>query len=138
MPTVPSHSFVDHVGEVCLELRAPTLTELFAEAGRALAELLHDGRPNSAAGPFARLAVRARDREALLVAWMNELIYLSETGHAIYNHFLIERITDEEIVASARSLPVDRVRTAVKAATFHDLRLQQTSDGFTARVVLDV
>ena len=37
---VASHTFEEHTGEVLLRLRAPTLEEIFVEAGRGLAELL--------------------------------------------------------------------------------------------------
>ncbi len=40
----PQHVFEEHVGEVQIRVEADSLAELFAEAGRALAELEQRGQ----------------------------------------------------------------------------------------------
>lgn len=134
---VASHRFGEHIGEVMLEVDATSLPELFVEAGRALAELFTD-HPASATGQVRRCAITARDRESLLVAWLNELIFLSETNHEIYGEFQVERCHDQELVADVRGTPAAALRTPVKAATFHELRILETAQGLRARLVLDV
>lgn len=134
---VASHRFGEHVGEVILEVDATSLPELFVEAGRALAELLTE-EPAPATGEVRRCAITAPDREALLIAWLNELIFLSETKHEIYGEFRVERWSDQELVVDVRGAPAATLRTPVKAATFHELRILETAEGFRARLVLDV
>ncbi|MBI2388399.1 MAG: archease [Deltaproteobacteria bacterium] len=131
------HSFEEHVGEVRLLVRAGTLAELFAESGRALAELMTDaaGAPT---GATEHVVVRARDREALLVEWINELVYRSETRKKVYTEFDVERVDDHELSVAAHGVDATDLRTAVKAATFHDLRIDEGPEGFRASVVLDV
>ena len=109
------HSFVEHTSEVELRLDAPTLAALFVEAGRALAELMLV----EVTGPEMvreRVTVAAPDRAALLAAWIDE------------------REIDAEIGGIAD--PV--IKTAVKAATFHDLRVAEENGRWVATVVLDV
>lgn len=132
-----SHGFEDHLGELRLGLRAESLTELFAEAGRALAELLLE-EPVPPTSDWERCVVRAADRETLLAAWLNELIYLSETRRVVYTEFRVQSVTETKILASARGVPTERVRTAVKAATFHELFIREAADGFEGHIVLDV
>jgi SHS2 domain-containing protein len=132
-----SHRFEDHLGELRVMLRAENLSELFAEAGRALGELFLEGSapPTS---DWERCVVRAADRETLLAAWLNELIYLSETRRVVYTEFRVDSVGETEVLASARGVPTERVRTAVKAATFHELFIREVDGGFEGHVVLDV
>jgi SHS2 domain-containing protein len=135
-----SHEWKEHVGEVALSLRGETLEALFAEAGRALAELMidessRDRRPAELAAP---VEVRAPDRTALLIGWLNELIFLAETERTVLTDFDIRAISEHEVIARARGIAEPTMKTAVKAATFHDASVAAEAGGYRARVVLDV
>lgn len=132
------HVFEEHVGEVQLRIEAPDLPGLFVEAGRALAELVTGARRWSAPESRERVEVRATDREALLVSWIDELIYLIEVTGRVYTEFSFERLTDGELVAEVRGAVPATLRVAVKAATYHRLRIEARPEGYAATVVLDV
>ncbi len=131
------HWFVEHTGEVELRLDAPDPAGLFVEAGRALAGLMLDeaGAPSPC---VEEVIVEADDRAGLLFEWINELVYLSETRKLVYTDFDIEQVSDCRLVAHVRGVEPRSIRTAVKAATFHRLAVEQTADGLAATVVLDV
>lgn len=136
------HTWEEHTGEVLLEVAAPTTQELFAEAGRALAELLA-GKEELTLHPAADTApeavvVEASDREALLVAWLNDLVWRSETKKRVYSEIEVESVDDRRLVAAVRGFEPSHVRTAVKAATLHRLRIRHDGDQLHATVVLDV
>lgn len=134
---VTSHAFEQHTGEVKVRLQAPQLSELFVEAARALCELLGTA---SADPPteWQRVTVIARDRDALLVAWLNELIARTEIDHCLYREVTIHDLTEQRLDASIRGVAFRETRTAVKAATFHGLRIAAGSAGASATIVLDV
>lgn len=132
------HAFEEHIGEVRLRLRAGSLAALFEEAARALAELMCSERaePDGAEVP---VRVEARDREALLVAWIDELVFLSETLERVWTEVRIERLVETQLVATVHGFEPTALRTQVKAATLHDLHVGETSGGgYEATVVLDV
>ena len=132
------HTFEEHVGEVQIRIDAPTLAELFAEAGRALAELfLEEPRPD-AVRESEEVTVQATDREALLAEWLNELIFRSETRHCAFDDLQVTRISDRELQARIAGVRIGNPRVAVKAATLHGLRIREEPGGCTATVVLDV
>jgi protein archease len=134
----PRHRFDEHVGEIQIIIVAPDLPELFAEAGRALAEVMAgDFRP-VLHGSAESVVVRAHDREALLVAWLDELIFRTETSGRVYTRFEMDRLTDRELHAKIAGFAPMHVKTQVKAATMHGLRIERERDGFTAAVILDV
>jgi len=131
------HSFEEHTGEVRVRLSAPSFEGLLEEAGQALAELLADEAPGELQ-EVERVELRDVDRAALLVHWMDELIFLSETRKRLYSWFRVAAASEREVVAEVRGWPAARVRTAVKAATFHGLKVEEGPGGFSAEVVLDV
>jgi SHS2 domain-containing protein len=131
------HERREHTGEVELHLEAPRLAELFAEAGRALAELQADDRRPPDQPPRA-VHLAAPDREALLVAWLDELIFLGETTASVFPEPRIDVLSDTALTATVRGLRPEAPRTAVKAATFHGVAIAAGAGGFSATVVLDV
>jgi SHS2 domain-containing protein len=137
-PRAAWHRFLDHTSEVQLEVGAPDLAGLFAEAARALARLLLRGATGEPAGPARRLVVESADREALLVDWLNEVLYVAETERWVPAEFEVGAITDTRIEARARGVEVDEAPALVKAATLHGLRIEETDGGLRAEVIFDV
>jgi SHS2 domain-containing protein len=132
------HRFEEHTGEVVLVVEAASLAELFAESGRALAELLlGDGQTGALAEPEL-VELRAADPEALLVDWLNELIYRSEVRKRVYLDIDMDRVTDHELRATLRGARPSSLKTQVKAATYHKLRVAAEGTRFVASVILDV
>lgn len=88
------------------------------------------------------VAVEAADREALLVAWLNELLYLYETRGFIGKDCSVVSWSDTRLEAEAWGEAVDRARHIVlghvKAVTYHQLYVGPTADRWEARVVVDV
>jgi len=72
-----SYRWVEHTAELEMEIEAPTEEGVFVDALLALAELLgDDGR-----GACVRreIAIGGQERAALLVEWLDELVYIAET-----------------------------------------------------------
>lgn len=135
----PSHCFEDHTSELRLRVGAPSVPELFAEAGRALALLACGEAPlPGPEGEAEPVSLRSRDRGALLVDWLNELIFRAESEGKVFSEFRFDRLTDRELEASIRGAPAPGARTLVKAATLHDVEVTETTHGVSASVVLDV
>ncbi len=134
----PRHAFEEHVGEVKLRLDAGDLSGLFAEAGRALAELQLGASGIGGPRELEEVAVEAPDREALLAEWLNELIFRSETRHCAFTDVEVTQISDRRLQARIGGVSIAHPRVAVKAATLHDLRVERRADGWTATAVLDV
>lgn len=132
-----THAFQEHTGEVRLRIEAASIQELFVEAARALAELV--GTPSHEVPRVWRhVTVDARDREALLIAWLDELIARTEIDQLRYGEVAIDELTPQRLRARIRGLPIAEPRTAVKAATLHGVRIDSGPDGASATVVLDV
>ena len=87
------------------------------------------------------VSVTAPDRDALLVAWLNELLYICEVEHRYFRRFKIAELFETGLKALCYGEEFDparhRLKSGVKSATYHMLSVE---DGEPARVqvVLDV
>jgi SHS2 domain-containing protein len=133
-----SSELLNHPAEVRLRVRAPAFGALAAEAGRALGKLLLATTPRSDAGSWRPIEIHAPDAEALLVDWLNELIYLAETERWIPVEFRVRATSDTTLVVDARGVTVEEAPTRVKAATFHGLHIGHTPGGLQAEIIFDV
>jgi SHS2 domain-containing protein len=132
-----THSFDEPSDELRLRVEAPSLEELYVEAGRALSELMLP-LASHPVGDRERVTVEAIDRDALLVDWINELIFRTETEHRVFVEFQFERLTDRFLSAWVRGVELAETRTPIKAATLHDLHITEHDHGFSVTVTLDV
>ncbi len=139
MPSTGRHELQEHTGEMLLRIEAPSLADLFAEAGRALAEVLAEEPATIALGPAEDVSVEAVDRAALLVAWIDELVFRTETTGHVFPVIEVLSVGDRRIEARIRGGRPETWRTAVKAATWHRLGVvDEPGGGVSATVVLDV
>ncbi len=132
------HDWADHTSEVELRVGAESLGGLAAEAGRALAVLLLRGVPAEPSGPPRTLEVESADREALLVDWLNEILFVSEVDLWVPVEFEVQESSPTHLKAAARGVPVENPPSNVKAATFHGLRVAEDGGGLQAEVIFDV
>jgi len=133
-----SHEFLEHVGELELRVRAPDREALFAEAGRALADELRRGAAGVPDAAAVLVEVEAADQAALLVDWLNELIYRADAVGLVLVAYEFERLTATALRCRAHGVRVT-IATPVKAATYHGLIVAEEADGtFVGRVILDI
>jgi SHS2 domain-containing protein len=86
--------------------------------------------------------VEALDQEALLVDWLNHLLYLYDTKSFLARELEILEMTTTRLKArlAGEELDLQRhvVKTGVKAATYHHLAILRTVDGWEASIVFDL
>jgi SHS2 domain-containing protein len=85
--------------------------------------------------------VRGGDAAALLVAWLDELLYLRDADDVVFGGFAVDEIDEGRLRGRIRVAPRgDRIldSAGVKAATYHRLRVDRMNDGWVADVYLDV
>ena len=134
-----SFEILEHTADIGLQLSGDTIEEVFQAAGEGFATLQGAWFPG--VGEQREIEVRAVDNPGLLAAWINELLYLQEAEDAVFGGFDVKRVTDGALQAVVRIAPrAEREIEAVgvKAATYHQLRLERGSGGWTADVFLDV
>jgi SHS2 domain-containing protein len=131
---------IDHTADIGIAAYGADLKEAFANAAYALFSLMTDLEDVGDA-LCHDVGVTAGDREDLLVAWLNELIYLFEVEKVLFKRFEIGELTETRLKASCFGEKIDperhKIKTAVKAATYHMLKVDE-GDGFRVQVLFDI
>jgi len=130
-----------HTADLGLRIWGATREELFENAGAALSAVLTDRR-RLRLGKNVEILVEAPDLEALLVAWLNHLLYLYDVDAFLGREFQVLALSPQRLAARARGETYDPgrhiARTAVKAATYHHLEITRKNGGWQATVILDL
>ncbi len=136
---VPGVRGLEHAADVGLEIRGPTLPELFRRAalGALWLVLEREARPDGR--DVRRVEATAEDLPALLREWLRTLLFWQETEGFVWREMRFPVLTPFRLEAEVEG-GVDegaRVRE-IKGVTFHGLEVEEEPGGWCARVIFDV
>src|SRR5919204_5004346 len=121
------YRWAEHVGELELQVEAPTEPAVFQESFAAFAELVRDD--GSADGEQRTIDLAARERSDLLADWLDEPVYLADA-----EGFVPERLTDLRLDGGGLAATVRGHRgepsALVKAVTRHGLAFESAAEGW--------
>lgn len=138
LPACPyRYEEIEHTADRALRVWGEELPDLFVGAARGMYHLMVD-LADLVPAHWRVIQLEALDRETLLVEWLNELLFLTETEHLLFTDFTITSWTGTSLTARAGGTLADISRTGIKAATFHDLELVQSEVGWCVVVTFDV
>jgi SHS2 domain-containing protein len=135
---VKPYKEIPHTADWALLVWGRTSADLFANAARGMYDLM-GGEPESASEPQPRLVtLEANDLESLLVAWLNELLYLTESEGLLFEDFETRLDGQTRLEARLAGRPAAAQKKQIKAATFHNLQITRSGNGVEATIVFDV
>jgi SHS2 domain-containing protein len=135
------YRIINHTGDLGMTVRGRDRIDLFEQAAWAFFDLLVDVRKIEPEKPL-EVSVEAPDLEALLVAWLGELLFLFDARRMVFSRFEIEELNDRSLKGRAWGEDFDPERHGfkhgIKAVTYHQLGIWETPKGWRARVILDI
>ena len=136
-----AYEVFDHTADVGIHAFGRTLPELFIHAAQGMESLVV--APEQVRESVSReIAVEGHDVVSLLIAWLNELIFLFDTEYLLFRTFEIDAFTESSLRGRASGEPYDARRhelsSAIKAVTWHEAAVEPTSDGYKARIIFDI
>jgi SHS2 domain-containing protein len=142
MPSTPKpYRLIEHTADLGMEIRGKDPVDLFEKAAWSFFDIMIRSR-NADHHEERIISLQAPDQEALLVAWLGELLYLFETGPLVLDQFIIQSLTPTSLQALVRGDPLDprkhHLRLAVKAVTYHQLRIWEEQGIWKAKVFFDL
>ncbi len=142
--TEPSYTIFDHTADIGIEMIAPTLPALFETAAFAMFDLMAELADGDPGPPDLRQEVRvtAADLEELLVRWLAELLYLHDSRGVVFCRFAVVEISPESLTAKVEGTYLTsrrhRIKTEIKAVTYHQVKVTRSGESWRGRVVFDV
>jgi SHS2 domain-containing protein len=129
---------LEHTADIGVRAAGATVEEAYENSCLGLLEIL--GARSSSPRREERVALDAADPEALLVALMDELIYRTEVSPEGVAGVRVRLDGPSSLVATIVWGDRDPVEgpLELKAATYHQLSLRRTGEGWEAMVYFDV
>jgi SHS2 domain-containing protein len=135
-----SYRLLEHTADMGIEVFGESLVDLFVEAGRGLREMISTEAKTQGREERA-IEVAGEDEGELLVNWLNEILFLFETGFFPVD-FTVSAIEGGRVRGSVSGEPFDPerhpVEREVKAVTYHQLNVEQTDEGWKVTVFVDL
>ena len=129
--------FLDHPGDLKLRAWGEDLERLFASAAEGMmAFLFGNGITNLEPDRTETIEIEAKDREALLVGWLSELLYRATCEYRAYKGFQIHNLTDTKLKATVTAAAAEAVED-IKAVTYHELSVRESERRWEASIVFD-
>jgi SHS2 domain-containing protein len=127
---------VSHTADWSVRVWAQDLPALFAESARAMNALA--GTVTSP-GPRVKRTFESEDHdvESLLVAFLSELVFYQEQENLAFDTFDIW-MSDQKISVTMEGTQITSVDKAIKAVTYHNLKVEETARGVEVVIVFDV
>jgi SHS2 domain-containing protein len=133
------YEILEHTADIGVRARGRSLEEVFENAAWGMVDIL-GARAHGGKGEAVAVAVEGSDREALLVAWLNEVMFRLEHSGARLASLGVRAVREGAMDATLNLMedgpPPDG--TELKAATYHQLAIRQTEGGYEATVYFDV
>ncbi|MDB4349622.1 archease [Omnitrophica bacterium] len=135
------YDIVEHTADIGIRAYGETLGELFVNAARGLFDIIAD-LEGLKVSTSIKIKLEAANAEELLVAWLDELIYNFYTKNIIFSEFKINDLSETEISAEAFGRHIgnkkSRLKTEVKAATYHGLKIEEKNKRYEVQIIFDV
>ena len=138
----PRYEPLEHTAEAGIIARGADLAEAFANTAEGMYSLvveLDDVEERES----REVSLESENLEALLVDWLMELVFLTETDGLVFRRFEIEELSEHRLrgrVSGERFNP-ERHRShnvMVKAVTRHLLEIGPDNGGFRVQVLFDI
>jgi SHS2 domain-containing protein len=134
-----NYKYIDHTADIGIEVHAKTIEELFINIGIAIFETQVSGHFLSQ--KELNIKIVSESLEELFIDWCRELLY-----HFSVHSFIPQKydISIEKFSLSA-CLSGDKfdakrhkIKTEIKNATYHNLKVNKVNDLYKAMIIFDV
>ena len=137
----PFYRTIEHTADIGIEVLAPTCSDIFVQSALALFDLMF-GIDSIGEGLERPIRVEGDNVEELLVAWLNDLLYIYAVDGMVFSGFTDVRLEEGAFSATGLGETFRQekhcVVSEIKAATYHGISVAPEGDGWKARVIFDV
>jgi len=131
---------LSHTADIGIIAYGKDMKEAFGNAAKGMFSLITE-LDEIREIEYRDIEVSAPDMESLLVAWLNELIYLFDVDNILFKKFDISQLSETQLSARAYGEKVDitrhKLKLGVKAATYHMLKIEKGKPN-RVQVIFDI
>lgn len=133
-----SYKFLEHTADLRLQVEAATYSGLLQEAVAGLFTYLKP-TPAKTNKVQRRLMLSAPDKTALLIDFLNQVLFLAQSHKEMYDTIEFEICEERQIKCSLLGYPVKKFGRDIKAVTHHEAQVEyRPLLGWRAQLVFDI
>ena len=136
------YEFIDHTADLGILVKGKTLPELFSNAAYAMFDILVENIKKVEPKKSVNIKIIGRDEEDIFFDWLRELLSKFNLEKMVFKDFNIQKIDSTGLEAIVRGEEVDisrhKLKTELKAVTYHGLELKKRGDIWEAQVIFDI
>ncbi len=136
MKSKAGYEEVEHTADRAVRVWAPDMPALLRQAALGMYTLMGIV-PQDRFETVMELVIPMTDDESVMVGFLSELLIWLESERMVASSIDVV-IKDGKMVVRLAAYRHTRARVAVKAVTYHDLRVERNENGLQATVVFDV
>lgn len=140
---MPEFEFIEHTADLGLRVYGKTREDLFRNYAAVLIDLITDHKASLLT--IRKIHLEAQSLGELLVDWLNELLSIFFADGFLPGVYILDIIDDKggkilraEIKGQNVSFENIRIKREIKAATYHDLKVEENDNGYVAEVIFDI
>ena len=138
----PKYIVIDHPSDIGIEAYGKDLKELFENTALGMMDMMFElNYLHPEKYILSRkfdVRVSAENLESLLIAWLSELLYISDSNKVQLSIFKIIEMTDKTLEAKVLGDKITQISRFIKAATYNQLEVKKENDHWKAKVIFDV
>ena len=135
--------FIEHTAELGLRVKGKTSEDLFNNYAVVLFSLLTDYQPKQIIS--RKITLQAQSLSELLVDWLNELLSIFFADNFLPKEYFIKitddkggKILEAEIRGEEFNFENNILKREIKAATYHNVKVEENDQGYVGEVIFDV
>lgn len=133
------YEILEHTADLKIRVFGKNKEEIFSNALLAMAESMKPEIDFSMPTQKKTIKIKSPDLEALLVDFLSEVLYLTQTNKRAYKEIKFKKFSDTELKAEISGKKVERFGEDIKAVTHHNLEIKQNLDStWEATVLFDI
>jgi len=135
---------LEHTADIGIAAYGKTKREVFINAAKGMYNIITEDKREFKENFSHHIKLTAENLENLLVAWLSELLYLSETKLVVFNKFEIEELSDYQLTGKVFGKRIDqsghKIKREIKAVTYHRLEVKEDKESglWRAQVIFDI
>jgi SHS2 domain-containing protein len=139
---VKNYELIEHTADIGIKVSGKDLKELFKNTALSMFDIIAEQRTENREQRIENITVKqkAENLEELFINWLNELLSLSAIKEKIFCDFRFKKLDEQNLEAEVSGCDIKdyKVNVEIKAATYHQLKLEKQKAGWLAEVIFDV
>lgn len=133
-----AYKIIEHTADIGLWAEGKDLPELFSAAMSGMMEIMSPGSVSSFE-TSRQVTMESSDRTALLVDFLNEILFLSENNAEFYERIVFFEMGSTYLRAEIFGRKVNIFHKNIKAATYHGAEIKKNESGnLETEIIFDI